>query len=89
MEHKSTLYILIYVAAFHMGATILAKVSPMLPSKPVHGAIAGATSMTIGMLIGMFDYPLSFGDKKEHVVTWWTVLGSFPTLFSHYCSCTP
>jgi len=78
MEHKSTLYILIYVAAFHMGATILAKVSPMLPSKPVHGAIAGATSMTIGMLIGMFDYPLSFGDKKEHVVTWWTVLELLP-----------
>jgi len=48
----------------------------MLPSKPVYGAMAVAASMTIGMLVAMFDYPLKFAFPfhNENVFTWWTLV---------------
>jgi len=76
LDHPRTLFIFVYVAAFHMGETILANVSQMLPSKPVYGAMAVAASMTIGILVAMFDYPLKFAFPfhNENVFTWWTLV---------------
>jgi len=74
LDHPRTVFIFVYIAAFHMGETILTKVSPMLPSKPVYGAMAVAASMTIGMLMAMFDYPLKFAFRNENVFTWWTLV---------------
>jgi len=70
---KDCLYFCLYCCVPH-GKTILTKVSPMLSSKPVYGAMAVAASMTIGMLMAMFDYPLKFAFRNENVFTSWTLV---------------
>jgi len=74
LDHSRTVFIFVYVAAFHMGETIVTRVTPMLPSKPVYGTIAVAASMTIGILMAMFDYPVKFALHNGNVLTWWTLV---------------
>jgi len=67
----------------------LSKMSPFLPTKPVYGAFAVAASMTLGLLMAMFNYPLSSMDTRIHSDKTWHAVPEFlvctlqPLLFTY------